>query len=73
MEPMNWNGRNLLEKLNIELIRNNQFLCHYEDFANWSSEKGKFKMEDFYRWQRKLLNILMDGSDPCGGKWNFDH
>ena len=73
MEPMNWNGRNLLEKLNIELIRNNQFLCHYEDFANWSSEKGKFKMEDFYRWQRKRLNILMDGPDPCGGKWNFDH
>ena len=30
-------------------------------------------MEDFYRWQRKRLDILMDGSTPCEGKWNFDH
>ena len=73
MEPMNWNGKQVLERLNIDLVRNNQFLCHYEDFAEWTLNKTKFKMEDFYRWQRKRLDILMEGSSPCEGKWNFDH
>jgi deoxyribodipyrimidine photolyase-related protein len=29
-------------------------------------------MEDFYRWQRRRLNVLMDGDEPCHGQWNFD-
>ena len=32
-------------------------------------------MEDFYRWQRKRYDVLMDGKNgdqPVGGKWNFD-
>ena len=39
MEPMNWNGKEILENLDIELVRNNQFLCHYEDFAEWTTTK----------------------------------
>jgi deoxyribodipyrimidine photolyase-related protein len=31
------------------------------------------KMEDFYRWQRRRLGYLMDGDEPAGGRWNFDH
>jgi len=29
-------------------------------------------MEDFYRWQRRRLDVLMDGSEPLAGRWNFD-
>ena len=29
-------------------------------------------MEDFYRWQRRRLDVLMDGDEPVGGRWNFD-
>jgi deoxyribodipyrimidine photolyase-related protein len=29
-------------------------------------------MEDFYRWQRRRLDVLMDGDQPAGGRWNFD-
>ena len=29
-------------------------------------------MEDFYRWQRRRLGVLMDGSEPVSGRWNFD-
>ena len=73
MEPMNWNGKRALENLDIELVKNNQFLCHYEEFADWASKKNNLRMEDFYRWQRNRLDILMEDSAPCGGKWNFDH
>lgn len=80
MEPMSWDGRSMLKRLGVEIFRNDQFLCHYDEFAEWSEPRKSFKMEDFYRWQRTRLGILMDpignGSDaaePAGGRWNFDH
>ncbi len=72
MEPMSWDGRAMLERLGVETVRNNQFLCHYDDFADWSASKKNFKMEDFYRWQRQRLDVLMDADGPAGGAWNFD-
>jgi deoxyribodipyrimidine photolyase-related protein len=30
-------------------------------------------MEYFYREMRRKTGLLMDGNDPVGGKWNFDH
>jgi len=38
----------------------------------WSASKKNFKMEDFYRWQRQRLDVLMDPDGPAGGAWNFD-
>ncbi|MEO3808985.1 cryptochrome/photolyase family protein [Sphaerisporangium sp. B11E5] len=29
-------------------------------------------MEDFYRTARRRLDVLMDGDEPAGGRWNFD-
>ncbi len=77
MEPMSWDGRGLLDRLGVELVRNDQFTCHYDDFATWAAARSTFKMEDFYRWQRRRLGVLMDdgpeGPEPAGGQWNFDH
>lgn len=77
MEPMSWDGRQMLAQLDVELVPNDQFLCHYGDFAEWAGERTSLKMEDFYRWQRVRLDILIDptdtSSEPSGGKWNFDH
>lgn len=77
MEPMSWDGRELLDRLGVQTVRNDQFLCHYDDFAAWADGRDSFKMEDFYRWQRRRLDVLMedgaDGPEPAGGQWNFDH
>lgn len=73
MEPMSWDGRAMLDRLGVDTTRNDQFTCHYDDFAGWADGKASFKMEDFYRWQRRRLDLLMDGGDPAGGGWNFDH
>ena len=76
-EPMSWDGRALLQRLGVELVRSDRFLCHYDDFAEWADGRKQLKMEDFYRWQRRRLDILMDvgpdGPEPVGGQWNFDH
>ncbi len=72
MEPMSWDGRAMLVELGVELVRNDQFLCHYDDFAEWASPRTSLKMEDFYRWQRTRLDVLMDADQPVGGRWNLD-
>jgi len=48
------------------------FLTAAEDFAAWRRDHGRLRMEDFYRWQRQRLGILMDGDGPLGGRWNHD-
>jgi deoxyribodipyrimidine photolyase-related protein len=73
MEPMSWDGRAMLVELGVQLVRNEQFLCHYEDFAEWAAPRKRLKMEDFYRWQRRRLDVLMDAEQPVGGRWNLDH
>jgi deoxyribodipyrimidine photolyase-related protein len=76
-EPMSWDGRKLVERLGVDLVRDDHFLCHYDDFARWAGGRKQLRMEDFYRWQRTRLGILMrngaSGPEPVGGRWNFDH
>jgi deoxyribodipyrimidine photolyase-related protein len=72
MEPASRGGRKMLMRHGVALVRSNQFLCHPDEFAAWAGNRKSFKMEDFYRWQRRRLNYLMDGSEPAGGRWNFD-
>ncbi len=72
MEPASFDGLALLARLGVETVRSDQFLCHYDEFADWAATRRSVKMEDFYRWQRARLGYLMDGPDPAGGRWNFD-
>ncbi len=44
-----------------------------EDFAGWVAGRKRLLMEDFYRWQRVRFDVLMEGSEPVGGRWNLDH
>ncbi len=71
-EANSWDGCALQDRLGIRTVRSEQFLCHRDDFAEWVAARN-VKMEDFYRWQRTRLDILMDGDEPAGGRWNFDH
>lgn len=34
--------------------------------------KKSYVLESFYRYMRKKHDILMEGENPVGGKWNFD-
>ena len=71
-EPLSWDGRALLGRLGVTLVRSDQFLCHPDDFASWAAGRKRLKMEDFYRWQRLRHGVLLDDGEPCGGRWNFD-
>ena len=72
-EPNSRSIAGLLERLDVRLVRSDQFLCHPDEFASWAGTRRRLRMEDFYRWQRRRLGYLMDGDQPSGGAWNFDH
>jgi deoxyribodipyrimidine photolyase-related protein len=65
--------RHLAESLDVELVRSNQFLCHHDEFAQWADGRKQLVLENFYREQRRRHGYLMDGEQPAGGRWNFDH
>lgn len=71
-EPASWDGRALLERRGVELMRTDQFLCHPDEFAAWAAGRKRLRMEDFSRWQRQRLGYLMVGDQPVGGRWNYD-
>ena len=62
-----------VRRLGAEAVRSDQFLCHRDDFAAWAAGRSRLRLEDFYRWQRRRLGYLMDGDEPVGGRWNYDH
>ncbi|MDO5739446.1 MAG: cryptochrome/photolyase family protein, partial [Ornithinimicrobium sp.] len=34
--------------------------------------RGTARMQPFYAWQRRRLDVLMDAGQPIGGRWSFD-
>ena len=42
------------------------------EFSAWAGERKRFRLEDFYRQQRRRFGVLMDGDQPVDGRWNFD-
>jgi deoxyribodipyrimidine photolyase-related protein len=57
----------------IEIREDNRFLFTPNEFSKWAGEKKQLRMEFFYREIRKKHNILMNGDEPEGGKWNYDN
>ena len=50
-----------------------RFLCSHAEFEVWAKGRKQLRMEYFYREMRRKTGLLMEGNEPVGGKWNFDH
>ena len=48
------------------------FALPRKEFQDWAGNRTRFRMEDFYRDQRRRFDVLMEGSDPVGNRWNYD-
>lgn len=60
------------ESIKLRMLEDSHYLCSRAEFAKWASSYKQMRMEYFYREMRKRTNVLMDGKEPIGGKWNFD-
>jgi deoxyribodipyrimidine photolyase-related protein len=59
--------------LRREELPSPMFTCAREDFAAWNDGRARPFMQEFYKFQRKRLRILIDADDqPEGGRWSFD-
>lgn len=56
----------------ITLIPNNRFLWQPQEFEQWAKSRKRLLMEDFYREGRRRYQVLMEGNQPLGGRWNLD-
>ena len=70
--PNSFKLKQQLEEHGATFVENNFFLTSRTLFELWAQKQSTFTMENFYRAQRKRLAILMDGSEPVGGAWNYD-
>ena len=72
-EPSSFRQSQQLAEFGVEFVPNDFFVTPRELFAEWAGTQKSYVMENFYRQQRVRLGILVDGKDPEGGRWNFDH
>lgn len=56
----------------LEVLATPGFLNRPQENAEYRQGKQRWFMADFYKWQRKRLEILVDGEEPQGGQWSFD-
>ena len=59
----------------VEVLPARGFATSMDDFTTWADGRAarRLLMEDHYRTARQRLGVLMDGDEPAGGRWNFDH
>ena len=56
----------------LDILVDRHFLVSKAAFAQWAEGRRELRMEHFYRHQRRRLGVLMDGTEPVGGRWNLD-
>lgn len=56
----------------VEFLETPGFLTPRATVESWLAEHRPL-MADFYRWQRRRLDVLVDDDgEPVGGRWSFD-
>lgn len=72
--PTSYAARNLVTQLGVQVLASRGFFTSETDFVAWAQSRGRRRllMEDFYRDVRQRTGILMEGTQPVGGQWNFD-
>lgn len=61
-------------KIELKIYQTPAFITSLKDANEYFGEKQKYFQTDFYIWQRKQHNILIEAhQQPKGGKWSFDY
>ncbi|WP_338548993.1 cryptochrome/photolyase family protein [Roseovarius phycicola] len=73
--PGEWRLIEALEAapLTVTLLPDDRFVSSLEEFNTWAEGRKQLRMEYFYRDMRRKTGLMMEGDQPAGGKWNYDH
>ena len=78
-EPSEWRVADMMRGWSaalgvpVEIRDDDRFVASRGEFAAWAKDRKQLRMEYFYRDMRRKTGLLMDGAEPAGGQWNFDH
>ncbi|WP_373504405.1 cryptochrome/photolyase family protein [Aestuariivirga sp.] len=72
-EPGEWRVLEMMKTWDADIREDERFFASRARFARWADGRKQLRMEFFYREMRRASGLLMDGDDPAGGQWNFDH
>lgn len=74
-EPGEWRLITALQSapLRVALLEDTRFLASHAVFEAWAKGRKALRMEYFYREMRRATGLMMEGDQPAGGKWNYDH
>ncbi len=66
--------RLVTELPDVQVLPARGFATGMDEFRRWAEDRGgrRLLLEDFYRGARRRFDLLMDGAEPVGGKWNYD-
>ena len=70
--PRGRRATKLFQRLNVEMFDDPFYLTSIEDFRRMVSGPRVPTMEQFYRHQRRRLDVLMVDGGPVGERWNYD-
>jgi deoxyribodipyrimidine photolyase-related protein len=79
VQPTSWAAVRLVRDLagsrEVERLPARGFVTSREDFGRWAAGRDgkRLLLEDFYRDARRRHGVLLDGDEPAGGSWNYDH
>ncbi len=72
-EPGEWRVMEMMKGWGAEILADDRFFATPASFAAWARGRKQLRMEFFYRDMRRASGLLMEGDEPSGGQWNFDH
>jgi deoxyribodipyrimidine photolyase-related protein len=74
IDPTSWSARKFVRRHSMRVLPSRGFVTSEEDFRAWADSRDghRLLLEDFYRTVRERTGILMTGTAPAGGRWNFD-
>ncbi|MEI8147219.1 MAG: cryptochrome/photolyase family protein [Alphaproteobacteria bacterium] len=78
-EPSEWRVMEMVRGwsaefgLPVDVRDDDRFFAPHGRFARWAEGRKAFRMEFFYREMRRETGLLMNGDEPEGGQWNYDH
>lgn len=70
--PTSRKARDLVRRLGVEMLGPRGFATPPGDFTAWAQGRKALRLEDFYRYARQRHDVLMEGAEPVGGRWNLD-
>lgn len=72
-QPTSWAANRFVRSLPmVEVLPARGFCTDRTTFEDWARGHRTLKLENFYRGARQRFDLLMDGDQPAGGRWNFD-